>query len=80
MFCIELDECNENINPLTLYNKIFDKDYIIKMYADKNSKVCRELGLVPTNTITLALGNHEQHAKFIRGNYVRVCITDELMS
>ena len=60
--------------------KIFDKDYIIKMYANKNSQVCRELGLAPTNTITLALGNYEQHAKFIRGNYVRVCITDELMS
>ena len=58
----------------------FDKDYIINMYTNKNRQVCRELGLVPTNTITLALGDREKHAQFIRGKYVRVCITDELMS
>jgi len=57
----------------------FSHDYIISKYSDKNKRICQELNLTPTNTITLAIGNHHDHRDFLRNGYYRVCITNELL-
>jgi hypothetical protein len=58
----------------------FSKDYIVDKYLDRYRWVCKELGLVQTNTITLALGDLEKHKEFTRGGIARICLTDELLS
>lgn len=57
----------------------YNSDYIVEKYLKENKKICQENFLVPTPTITLALGDDNIHSEFKRGDYVRVCITDELM-
>jgi hypothetical protein len=57
----------------------YNSDYIVEKYFKKNKKICQENFLVSTPTITLALGDNNIHSEFNRGDFTRVCITDELM-
>lgn len=56
----------------------FSHAWFINKYQPLSKKICQELNLTPTNTVTLAIGG-EQYNEFRRGDYNRVCITDELV-
>lgn len=58
----------------------FSAEFIITKYKDKQIEICQELGLQPTKTITLALGDDDKHKEFKRGDYTRICLTDELLA
>lgn len=55
----------------------FSHDWLINKYLQHSYQVCASLGLTPTNTFTLALGP-DSMTEYKRGDYVRICITDEL--
>lgn len=59
--------------------KNFSHQWLIQKYYNKSLKICTELKLTPTKTITLALGP-ESMTDFQRGDYIRICITDELIA
>lgn len=69
--CVELS---------SLVMQTFSCDYIRNKYWPRYLEVCQLLDLNQTNTFTLALGDKVKHAEFHRGNYVRICVTDELMT
>ena len=55
----------------------FSHEWIINRYLHISNLVCRENNLEPTNTVTIALGGPE-YEEFKRGDYRRVCISEEL--
>lgn len=55
----------------------FSHNWFVNKYKTKSDEVCRELNLIPTNTLTLALGGSE-FDEFKRGDYNRVCISSRL--
>jgi hypothetical protein len=57
----------------------FSHSWLMQKYFTKSQQICKELGLTPTKTFTLALGP-ESMTDYKRGDYVRICITDELIS
>jgi len=57
--------------------KKFTQDWLIEKYMDKGKTVCEQLGLQPTNTLTLAIGD-ESMQEYKRGDYIRVCISKHL--
>lgn len=57
----------------------FSHNWLVEKYLNKSNRICKEFSLKPTKTFTLALGP-ESLIEFKRGDYVRVCITDELIS
>ena len=57
--------------------KKFPQDWLIEKYMDKSKTVCKELGLQPTNTLTLAIGDDSMQ-EYKRGDYIRVCISNHL--
>jgi hypothetical protein len=69
-----------NIDVSSRLLEKFSKDYIVDKYIQQYHRVCAELGLQHTNTITLAIGDLNRHKEFVRGGQVRICITDELLS
>lgn len=69
-----------NVVTATELMKLFPQDYIITKYHSKYQTICHKLNLMPTNTITLASGTTDQYSEFVRGSYVRICLTDELLS
>jgi len=58
----------------------FPAEFIINKYQPRQEKICKEFGIVPTPVITLALGDCDRYKDFLRGDYVRICITDELQA
>lgn len=56
----------------------FSHAWFIEKYQPLSKQICQDFDLTPTATITLALGG-EQYNQFRRGDYNRVCITDELI-
>jgi len=62
---------------IKLMNQYAQK-WIIDQYMDRYNDTCDTLDLIKTNTITLALSNHERFKEYHRGEYNRVCITDEI--
>lgn len=56
----------------------FSHDWLISRYQLLQDKVCAKLNISPTPTVTLAIGNENQHQDFYRQGYYRICITDEL--
>jgi len=52
--------------------------WLIDKLAPVAGQVCQQLNLAPTNTITIGIGGDEYRADFLRGDFVRVCITQEL--
>jgi len=59
--------------------KNFPHKWLIEKFHNKSLKICQDLKLRPTKTITLALGP-ESMIEFQRGDYVRICLTDELIA
>lgn len=57
----------------------FNSDYIVDRYISKYKKVCIDHDLEQTPTITLALGSPDTFADFKRGDYIRICVTDEIL-
>lgn len=57
----------------------FDSDYIVNRYISKYQQVCSDRLLIKTPTITLALGDPDLHQDFKRGDFVRICVTDEIL-
>lgn len=83
------DDVLQSNSDLKIYNRIstwlavqlmkkFPCDYTISKYLDLQLDVCAQLGIEPTPTVTLALGD-ESHQDFYRSGYYRICITDELL-
>ena len=44
----------------------------------KYLEYCSQQNLTPTNTITLALGDDVLHKEFKRGDYARICISEDI--
>jgi len=55
----------------------YSHDWFIEKYRPLSDQVCQELDLVPTNTVSLALGG-SRFQEFNRGGYNRVCISQRL--
>jgi len=70
-----INSFNQNIGIQYLDN--FSPDYIYEKYHDAQLVTCDNLGVTPSNSVSLALGGKEwEHLK--RGPYNRLCIVDEL--
>ena len=83
------DDILQDNSDLKVYNRIsawiavqlmekFPCDYSISKYLDNQIDICNNLGITPSATITLALGD-DRHKEFYRGGFYRICITDELL-
>jgi hypothetical protein len=59
--------------------KAYSHDFVVKTVKPVSDQVCKQLGLTPTNTMTLALGSESLREQFQRGDYIRVCITNEIV-
>lgn len=55
----------------------FSHDWIINHYLPHGRKICLKHNLIPTQVLTLALGD-ESMIEFKRGDYIRVSISEEL--
>jgi len=60
-----------------LLNK-FSHSWIIEKYLPRQQKICEQFNIVPTPTVTLAIGDAKNYSQFWREGYYRICITDEL--
>jgi hypothetical protein len=58
----------------------FDADYIVKKYLSRHKEICQYNNLTSTPTLTLAVGDKNIYSEFNRGDFVRVCITNELLA
>lgn len=56
----------------------FSHNWLMSRYQPLQDKVCTKLNISPSPTVTLAIGNKNQHQDFYRQGYYRICITDEL--
>jgi hypothetical protein len=52
--------------------------WLIDHLAPVSQQVCEQLRLTPTNTVTIGIGGDEYRQDFLRGDFVRVCITQEI--
>jgi hypothetical protein len=52
--------------------------WLIDHLAPVSQQVCDQLRLTPTNTVTIGIGGDEYKQDFLRGDFVRVCITQEI--
>jgi hypothetical protein len=50
-------------------------DTLAEQYRNKQLEICKELDLVPSNTIIFGLDYNNRYPQFLRGNVSRVCIT-----
>lgn len=57
----------------------FGSDYIVDKYLSRYRNVCDDYSLMQTPTVTLALGSPDTFQDFQRGNYIRICVTDEVL-
>lgn len=84
-----VDDMLQVNSDLKIYNRIavwvgiqlmneFSIDYLLSKYVHRQIEVCNNLGLIATNTFTLAQGDQSQYAEFNRNGYNRICITDEI--
>lgn len=69
------DRLNAYISIQLLNN--FSHDWIIRKYKVASEGICHNNLLEPTNTITIGLGG-QTHVHMKRGDYIRVCISEEL--
>ena len=59
--------------------KKYSHDSVVKTVKPISDRVCKQLNLEPTNTLTLAIGPEVLREEFERGDYIRVCITNEIV-
>lgn len=52
----------------------FSHTWFIDRYKSDYFNACQKFGLMPTQTITMAIGD-ENYKEFTRGDYVRVCVS-----
>lgn len=52
---------------------------VVKLVKPISDSICFEHNLQATNTMTLAIGPEKMREQFERGDYIRVCITDEIV-
>ena len=88
------DALNVPVSMADVYNKLgayiavelmkqYSADWIIDKYWQSYESICEEYKLIPTKTVTLALGDNlqqEYKEKFTRGNYVRLCVSKKLIT
>jgi hypothetical protein len=55
----------------------FSHNWIIDKFKTSSDLICAQYNLTPTNTITIGLGGQD-YKQFKRGDYIRVCISEEL--
>lgn len=60
--------------------KKYPHAWLIDRLKPISQQICHELGLTATNTVTIGLGGDEYRQEFLRGDFVRVCITQEISS
>ena len=84
------DDVLQSNSDLKIYNRIstfigvklmekFPCDYIISKYLDNQLDICNNLGITPTATVTLAIGDEKNYKDFYRNGFYRICTTDELL-
>lgn len=56
----------------------FEGTYILEKYKQKYLDYCKQFNLTPTNTLTLALGDKILHKEFMRGDYARICVSEDI--
>lgn len=66
------------VNTGTQLMQNFSHNWIVDRLRPVQLDVCRDLNLIPSNTLTLAQGNKQLHSDFERNGFLRICITDEL--
>jgi hypothetical protein len=52
--------------------------WLIDRLVPVSQQVCEQLNLSSTNTVTIGIGGDEYRQDFLRGDFVRVCITQEI--
>ena len=86
------DALNAPVAMANCYNKLgayvaveimkqYSANWIIDKYWQSYKSICADYELIPTNTVTLALGDNldaDNKEKFTRGSYVRVCVSKSL--
>ena len=55
----------------------FSHKSVVDRHIDNSNEICSNNNLTPTNTFTIGIGSPEME-EFKRGDYVRVCISEEL--
>lgn len=57
----------------------FSHNWIIENVKPQQEKICKELNLIETNTLTFALGDVAQWPEYKRGNDARICISENFV-
>jgi len=59
----------------------YNHNWIVNRYYQTYLDICTENSLTPTNTLTLTTDNNNNpdFSKFKRGDYVRICVSDEII-
>ena len=55
----------------------FSHNSVVDRHIGNSNEICAKNNLIPTNTFTIGIGTPEME-EFKRGDYVRVCISEEL--
>lgn len=56
----------------------FPHTEFIDQYRIVSDQLCQEHELIPTNTITIAIGDEQRFASFKRGDFIRVCLSNDI--
>lgn len=84
------DDKIQGLSDSKIYNRLavhtgiglmqtFSHNWLVDKYLPIYNDICAKHNLQTTPTITLALGNSEEHKEFFRNGYYRICVTDELL-
>ena len=59
----------------------FSPDYLFEKYREKQLALCSELGVTPSNVVSLATSPDENWKYLLRGDphNFRLCLSDELI-
>lgn len=55
----------------------FSHNWFIEKYLPISQEICQQNNLKPTNTVSITIGTQDMK-QYQRGDYIRVCITEEL--
>ena len=63
------------------YMSNFSSDYLFEKYREKQLALCSELGITPSNVVSLATSSDQKWSYLKRGDHVnfRLCLSDELV-
>ena len=57
----------------------FNHDHILKKYVSQQKKICDDLKIGITKTLTFGLGENEKWSKYSRGDNARICISENFI-